>query len=74
MITRFTRAGEFVGPEDLAILQEVFDNLCKEHKFEHRSATADELARQIFEIYKAGARDRERIMTLVQARLQRRVG
>ena len=73
MIARFVRADAF-GPADLAILQEVFDTLCKEHKFDHQSATADELARQIIQIYKDGARDREKITALVNLRLPRSAG
>jgi hypothetical protein len=72
MITRFVRADAFVGPADLAVLQEVFDTLCKEHQFDHRSATADELAKRIIQIYKAGVRDPERITALVDLRLPRR--
>ena len=71
MSTRFVRADAFVGPADLAILQEVFDTLCKEHSIDHRSAVADELARQIIEIYRAGARDREKVTALVNHRLLR---
>jgi Zn-finger protein len=74
MITRFIRADDFVGPDDLSTLQEVFDDLCRECLLSHHSAAADELARQIIQFYKAGARDREKLKATVCPRLRRPTG
>lgn len=74
MITRFIRSDDFVGPGDLAMLQRVFDELCKECLLSQRSAAADELARQVIQLYKAGVREPEKLISMAGNRLRRPTG
>lgn len=74
MITRFLRAEDCFRPDDLVMLQRVLDDLCKDCLLSHRSAAADELAKQIIRLYKAGARDPEKIVSILGVRLRRPTG
>lgn len=60
-----------IGPADLANLREVFEALCEQEHLSRRSAAADEVAKRILQLYKAGVRDRTIFMTVVQNRARR---
>lgn len=62
-------------PEDAAGLRELFDNLCETNHIAHRSAAADQIAKRVMQLYRAGVRDRSVYLALcsVQYRTKRDV-
>lgn len=66
----FTNAG-CAGPGEAARLRELFDTVCEQEHIAHRSAAADEVARRMMLLYRAGVRDRVRYLEVVRASKQR---
>lgn len=71
MITRFIRADDYVGPADLAMLQGVLEELCRREQIARRSAAADQLAKRVILLYKAGARERSKFLTMITTKTRR---
>lgn len=51
--------GDFAGPDDLTMLQEVFDELCAREQVARPSEAADALARHVIRLFEMGVRDRD---------------
>ncbi|MBB3979641.1 putative nucleic acid-binding protein [Rhizobium azooxidifex] len=60
-----------IGPADIANLREVFEALCEREHLSRHSAVADEVAKRILQLYKAGVRDRTIFMAVIQSRAKR---
>ncbi|MBD9374193.1 hypothetical protein IB238_16340 [Rhizobium sp. ARZ01] len=57
-----------MDPADLATLQDLFDNLCQQEHIAHRSAAADEVAKRVMQLYRAGVRDRSVYLAIFRKR------
>lgn len=61
----FASAG-CAGPGEAARLRELFDTVCEQEHIAHRSAAADEVARRMMLLYRAGVRDRTVYLEVVR--------
>lgn len=61
-----------VNPEQLTILQEVFDSACQEHAIDKTSADAEALALILVNSLQKGAQDRNKLESLAEALVQSR--
>ncbi len=61
----FANAG-CTGPGEAARLRELFDTVCEQEHIAHRSAAADEVARRMMILYRAGVRDRTVYLEIVR--------
>lgn len=68
----FMNSSEDVGPDDLDQIYELFETVCSSQHIEHRSAAADQLAKRIIQLYRAGVRDRSVYLELVSVQRHRR--
>jgi hypothetical protein len=69
MITHLFQDSDVIGQDELAMLQGVFDALCKRERIARDSAAADEIARRVMELYRSGERDRAKLLEAVQSLL-----
>ena len=67
MITHLFQDSDFIGPNELAMLQEVFDALCKRERISRDSAAADEIARRVMELYRSGERNRAKLLEVIKS-------
>ena len=65
MITHLFQDSEVIGADELAMLQEVFDALCKREGISRNSDAADVIARRVMEHYRSGERDRAKLLEAV---------
>ena len=62
MLTRlFQRNGGIIQPEELRLLQSIFDDLCAAKGIEHDSVAATDTAFFLISIYQSGVTDEERL-------------
>ncbi|PST24145.1 hypothetical protein C7U60_09500 [Mesorhizobium plurifarium] len=54
-------------PEDLDVLQRVFDTLCREYRWPRDSAQAQRLGRMLIRGFQTGTRDEELLLRAGQA-------
>ncbi len=71
MVSAYLNCTKFLSPEELAQLQQVFDDICLHEKVDHRSALADEVAKQLVRLYQGGVHDPAEIAALMELRFHR---
>jgi hypothetical protein len=67
MITHLFQDSDVIGPDELAMLQEVFDALCKRERISRDTAAADEIARRVMELYRSGERDPAKLLEVIKS-------
>lgn len=64
MIQRHLPKDSFVDPAGLAMLGDVFDEICQQRQIEAESEAAFALAEQLLSLYHEGINDREKLLVL----------
>jgi hypothetical protein len=62
-----TKRGIF-QPDELALLQEVFDEACVSNHIAHDSAAAERMGQRLFLIFKAGTHEKKPILAMLTSR------
>ena len=66
MLTRLFQAdGRIIQPEELRLLQSIFDDLCVAKGIEHDSAAALDTASFLISAFQSGVRDEERLRRII---------
>ncbi len=66
MLTRLPQTnGCIVQPEDLGLLQRIFDDFCAAKGIEHNSVAATDAAFFLISIYQSGVTDKERLRRVI---------
>ena len=54
-----------------ALLKQVLKDVCEQERIWHHSAMADEIARQLLQLFMAGTHDRDGLLALIHLRMLR---
>jgi hypothetical protein len=65
MLKDHVRLLQGIDPDELSLLQRVFDRACEAKLVEKRSDLAVDLAAQIINLYQHGVRDEQQLLTMV---------
>ncbi|GAA4121424.1 hypothetical protein ACFFTN_20905 [Aminobacter aganoensis] len=61
----FTQPNSPIYPKDLALLQQVFDQICVERGEDPSSIWASEIARTLLKLYRSGVRDEDLLLASI---------
>jgi hypothetical protein len=65
MLQNHSQSASILDPEDLEMLQKVFDQLCERRRLEKGSAAANRIARDLIDLFQHGIRGERQLLMML---------